>query len=220
MLDELITVPTMEFVGALNDVIPFASKEKDDPAYGIVRIECDGDDVITLASNRNQHVRYFWDPNTVEIRESRPFSIGIDLADAVNLARTFKLPTKLSWAPLHIGTSVDDFEENSYRLRVWRDGGEDWSKISQDVTGRGRPRPETKDIPEPNIHGLIRDFADRESHLEKIAFSGDRLANFGKVRAHGPVEFEFSGEAHQAVRVTVGPRFAGVVWPVKMDPEA
>ena len=152
-MEALITLPTMEFVGALNDVIPFASTEADDPGYNVVRLESRREDVYVLASNRNQHVRYELDPNSVEVHDPTPFSIRVSLDDAKHMARTYKLATKLSWAPIDLGVEVLSMSDNLYRLRVLRDAGESWTKLGMNVTGRGAPRPGVDGDPvEPDIH--------------------------------------------------------------------
>lgn len=213
---DAIEMSTMDFVGALSDVIPFASTDVDEPTYNCVRIEWDGEAMYTLASNRNQHVRYRWDDFTDRQPDHTPFSVRVSLADAKHAVSAFKLPNKLGHARIQIRVSGGMSDDGLHTVKLSRAGSEgSWSPLTMHLFGRGAPTE--GEAPEVDIHKLIKDVASVDSEVAAIAFYGDRLSNFGKVRNHGAVEFRFTGTETQAVEVKIGERFQGVVWPARLE---
>ena len=228
----MITTSAREIVAALENVIPFASPDADDPAYNVVRIDFDGDDLHTSASNRSQHVRYRVDveetgdaddsPSSWQYglsAEAHPFSVRIDLQQAKAIAASLKMkPAKLMFAPVTLKVVPDLEERNMFKVKFIRDGNDPlWTPLAFHASGHGRPIEEDGDAPEVDIDELIRRVAPLKATSDRVAFNAKQLANFAKVVAYGPTEFEFTAGAEQAMRVKIGKRFQGVVWPSKLD---
>jgi hypothetical protein len=214
----MIELPTMEFVGALNDVIPFASTEKDDPGYAVVRMDWTGEGLFLMASNRHQHVRYETDSRIWQNEpDDDPYSVRIPLSDAKMLASAFKLPTKHSYVTVGIAVNSFSVGENLYRVTFSREGADDYSRLALNVFGRGRPMtdadPKETDIPEEiaKWQGVV-------ASREVTAWSPKSLANFGKVDRHGAILLEFLKDSDGApVRVSSGPRFVGIAYQSRLD---
>ena len=215
----MIELPTVEFVGALNDVIPFASTEKDDPAYSVVRLEWDGENLYTLASNRHQHVRYEIDSRQWQNEpDMAPYSVRIPLTDAKMLASAFKLPTKHSYASVGIVVKLSNFDANIYQATFLREGTSDYSRLALNVYGLGPARGLEEDLKEVDIHAEISGWAGAVASQEVTVWSPKSLANFGKVDRHGPMALEFlTGKDGSPVRVTSGPRFAGIAYQTRVS---
>ena len=213
----MLTVSTGELTGALGDVIPFASTEVDDPACNCVRIEYDGANMFTLAGNRNQYVRCTFDDFKL-LGDAQPFSVRIPLNDAKAIATAFKLPSKHGYAPVHVDTSTlkEVLADNEAPIRFWRAAAVDWSALTVCVIGRGAPGVEH----ETDIHQLIEDKAKLSAAVSVLALDPKRLASFGKVRPHGPLVLEPTGQEWQAVRFRMGNLFEGVMYPVRPDSQS
>lgn len=213
----MIELPTVEFVGALNDVLPFASTEKDDPGYSVVRMDWTGEGLFFMASNRHQHVRYETDSRTWQNEpDDDPYSVRIAASDAKMLASAFKLPTKHSYASVGIAVSPFSMGENLYRAVFSREGSDEYSRLALNVFGRGRPLtdadPKETDIPEE-----IAKWAGVVASQEITAWSPKSLANFGKVERHGAIVIEFlTGKDGSPVRVSAGPRFQGLAYQTRL----
>lgn len=228
----MITTSAREIVNALNNVIPFASGDVDDPAYNVIRLDFDGGSLFTSASNRSQHVRYELDieenggaedaPASWQYgisAEAHPFSVRIELATAKAVASSLKMaPAKLMYAPVTIKVVADLEERNLFKVKFIRDGNDLlWSPLAFHATGRGRPDTDEGDAPEVDIVEVIDRAADLKGSNGAVAWNAKHLANFAKVVAYGPTEFEFTGGSEQAVRVKIGPRFQGVVFPARLE---
>ena len=214
----MIELPTMEFVGALNDVIPFASTEKDDPGYSVVRMDWTGDGLFLMASNRHQHVRYETDSRIWQNEpDDDPYSVRIPLSDAKMLASAFKLPTKHSYVTVGIAVNSFSVGENLYRVTFSREGSDEYSRLALNVFGRGRPMtdadPKETDIPEE-----IAKWKGVVASREVTAWSPKSLANFGKVDRHGAILLEFLKDSDGSpVRVSSGPRFEGIAYQARLE---
>lgn len=216
----MIELPTVEFVGALNDVIPFASTEKDDPAYSVVRLEWDGENLYTMASNRHQHVRYEIDQRMWQNEpDMAPYSVRIPLVDAKMLASAFKLPTKHSYASVGIAVKMVSFDVNAYQVTCSREMTPDYSRLALNVYGRGPVALLSEEqVPEVDISAEINGWAGAVASQETTVWSPKSLANFGKVDRHGPMSLEFlTGKDGAPVRVTSGPRFVGIAYQTKLE---
>lgn len=229
----MITTSAREIVAALKNVIPFASADVDDPAYNVVRIDFDGDDLYTSASNRSQHVRYRLDIEETGDHEDAashswqyglsaeafPFSVRLDLVTAKGVVAALAMaPAKLMFAPVTLKVIPDTSERNLFKVKFIRDGNDPlWIPVAFHGSGRGRPVEEEGDAPEIDIDELISRVAHAKASNPGVAWNAKHLANFAKVVAYGPTEFEFTGGSEQAVRVKIGKRFEGVVWPAKLD---
>ena len=214
----MIELPTFEFVGALNDVLPFASTEKDDPGYTVVRMDWTGEALFMMASNRHQHIRYEVDGRQWHNEpDDDPYSVRIAASDAKMLAGAFKLPTKHSYASVGIAVNSFSVSENLYRVTFSRDGSEDYSRLALNVFGRGRPLTES-DPKETDIPEEIEKWKGVVAIQERTAWSPKSLANFGKVERHGAIELEFlTGKDGSPVRVSAGPRFQGIAYQTRID---
>lgn len=228
----MITTSAREMVAALKNVVDFASADVDDPAYNVTRLDFDGDSLYASASNRSQHVRYELD---IEENggnedsaaswqygisaEARPFSVRIDVLTTKSIitALTMK-PSKLMFAPVTIKVIPDLEERNLFKVKFIRDGNDPlWTPTAYHVTGRGRPEADEGDAPEVDIFELIERTRELAGRNFGFAFNAKHLANFAKVVAYGPTEFDFTGDAEQALRVRIGKRFEGVVYPARME---
>lgn len=214
----LIELPTYEFVGAINDVLPFASTEKDDPGYTVVRMDWDGEHLYFMASNRHQHVRYEVDSRMWHNEpDADPYSVRIASSDAKMLASAFKLPTKHSHATVGIAVNPFSPSENLYRVTFSRDAGEGYSRLALNVFGRGRPLTDS-DPKETDIPAEIAGWAGAVAIQERTAWSPKSLANFGKVERHGEIVLEFlTGKDGSPVRVTSGVRFQGIAYQTRLE---
>lgn len=211
---------TQELTGGLSDVLPFASTDPDDLANNVVRLESDGTSIFTSAAERFSCVRYTWDPHSTEILGgSSDFSVRITVADVKRIVSAFKLPAKLGYTPLQVRVSLGSVADSTYLIEIFRDGSDNVSALRMYVVGRGAPVEGDGRPTEPKIFGLIGSIARHLGSGSSMAFPPERLAAFGKVRAHGPVEFSYTtgadNSASRAIFVTVGHRFNGVIFPVR-----
>jgi hypothetical protein len=214
----MIELPTYEFVGSLNDVLPFVSTEKDDPGYTVVRMDWTGEGLFFMASNRHQHVQYETDNRCWHNEpDDEPYSVRIAHSDAKMLASAFKLPTKHSHVTVGISVSSFSVADNLYRVTFSREGSEDYSRLALNVFGRGRPRG-ADDTPEADIPQEIENWRGGVASQEVTGWYAKSLANFGKVERHGAIVLEFlTGKNGGPVRVSSGPRFQGIAFQAKLD---
>ncbi|GAA0720177.1 hypothetical protein Drose_06465 [Dactylosporangium roseum] len=216
-----VTVPTGNFVGALADVIPFACTDKDLPFINAVRIEWDGDQLHTLATDMYAVgiSSYAKDDDTwgVEVAEDDlftdfnsgddPWSITISLDDAKEIVSDYKLAPKLGRVPLTV-----DYDHEHARLTVKR--GRETGHPAKRTTVEALPA----DAQFPDVRQVLAD-ASVTQKVMGLRFDAKRLAVFSKVRPTGPLELTFTGET-SATLVAIGDRFVGAVMPVKVNDEA
>jgi hypothetical protein len=194
----VITLPTREFVGLLGDAIPFALDSDDLPDYRIVRVEWDGKRLHASATDTMRAARSTWDPDDDDAGQSAMFpvlggvddrwAVLVDLAEAKELAKVYKLPAKEGDTPLTL-----DYR-NGY-LVVDRSKDTGHSAIKVVVQGRL--------VNFPNLS---------KQAVEELPYTGGQLAAFGQVRQRGPMTLTFQGPREPTV-VRIGERFVGTLMP-------
>jgi hypothetical protein len=206
----LITIPSSELVGLLTDVIPFALAEKDFPNFNCVRVEWDGHMLHTQATDGERIGWTRWDP-AAETYDSddaplwggddTPWSLTLALQDAKDLATVFKLAKKSQYLPL---TLTYDWHGHG-RLTV--------DRTKHTLHPAIRVVDQGTDAQFPDVREMLAK-ATRVEAVEELAFSPKAMANFAKVRPHGPMRMRFHGQKG-LVLVTIGNRFTGSVVPAR-----
>lgn len=211
----MITIPTNDFVGTLNDVLPFASTDAELPILQCVRLEWDGKQLHALATDRYRIGWATWRPGDIEPDAEAqddlfadwgstddPWQVTIPLDEARELAKVFKLPAKEGVAaPVTIDR---DPSRGVVKFARSRDTGH--SAITIDV-------PDTL-MDFPDVRELLRK-TDQLKPMTGLGFTARYLADFAKVREHGPMRMRFTG-AETLVHVTIGDRFVGAIVPVRI----
>jgi hypothetical protein len=217
----VITIPTLELVGLLNDVVAFASADKDDPILRTVHLEWDGQQLHAMATDRYHLGWSRWspdDPPPEELEEVQedlftdwggddaPWAATVDLDDAKEAARMFKLPVKKGgWTPLTLDCGVEQLTISRARLGAH-------TALKQECRRDVLPAGELY----PDVRVVLGESDRPDEPVEALAFTACRLASFAKVRVRGPVEMSFAGLG-RPVRVRIGNRFDGVILPVRAD---
>lgn len=209
-----ITIPTTEFVGLLNDVIPFALDEPDFPALCCVRVAWDGKELAAQAHDGLHMAWSRWnpddDPDDGEVQESileqwgghdEPWSVVITLAHAKELAKAFKLGTKYLWTPLTVGVRHD----GALRITRNRVPGLMGFEATVEKTSAGHEFPDFEEV-------LAKSHMPQA--LDRVAFNAEQLSHFSTVRPRGPMELVFNGP-RAAVLVRIGERFTGAISPTR-----
>jgi hypothetical protein len=224
----MITIPTGELIGLVNDVLPFVDSDKDSPTTHCVRVEQVGDRLTTLATSRTMAARSTWSPDDGPVEIAGNFDIRISPAEAKAIVSTFKLPDKLSAAPLEISMVPGYMTSGLYRLRIFRPGLQDvYSALKMDVEGRGPSEPDNGDAPEIDInHRLDQCMVDSDPsradarRIQSAAFSPLVFAALGKVQRHGILKLHWTSERDgSAVYVKAGP-FDAMAYQAKVGPRA
>jgi hypothetical protein len=223
-----IRIPTRDLVGILSDAIPFAATDKDDVVRRSVRIAWDGETLSAQATDGRHFAWSTWHPDD-EIPEEAAgdlvdspglvdnfggddtdaWSCVIALDDAKTLVKDYRLPPKQGLTPLSV-------EGRPHALTVRRDKDTGLSA----KTTRIEALALDQQAGFPDMAKLLRQRAVSAPVTHRIAFSAERLAHFGKVRAVDSMELELTEEveltecAAMAV-VRIGERFVGGIVPVK-----
>jgi hypothetical protein len=143
----MITIPTGDLTGVLADVIPFAFPKDDFPLLNVVRLEWDGQQLHALTTDRYRIGWSTWEPGDVgkdeEVQDDLfsewgsaddPWRCTLVLADAVEIAKVFKLGHKESQVPLTV-----DYEVDRRRLTVKRAKGLTHVSIGERFVGAIMP---------------------------------------------------------------------------------
>lgn len=209
-----ITIPTGDLTGVLGDTIPFASPDDEVPQFNCVRLEWDGDMLHALSADGIRVAWSQWHPDDEPEGETQddlftefggaddPWAAILRLDDAKEMVETFKLGPKEQRVPLTV-----DCDGGQITVKRSRDTG-----YSAHTLTVPTPLLET-----PDVRKLLADLDHRE-HIGEVAFTAKFLADFGKVRPRGPLEFTFTG-ATKPTLVRVGKRFCGAIMPVKLGEE-
>ncbi len=210
----MITIPTVELVGLLSDVIPMAGKDTDELDLNCVRLSWDGEKLHAQATNRHITGWSTWDPDDSPAQDHQgdllnqwggtdaPWAATIALADATHLVKTYKLGGKRWFVPLTI-------ECTDAGVRIVRSKDHGHSVISTVVKDRFVEFPRVDELlAETNVAG-------KTANASALSFNPKHLAAFGKVREHGDgkVDLRFTGPAG-LVHVYIGTRFRGGIQPV------
>lgn len=213
-----LTIPTAELVGAIADVAPMAWPDVDIPALNVVRFEWDGDVLHTYGTDRYRLGWSRWSPDDAPIADrpvqedlltdwgsaDEPWAVSVRLDDALHLAKVFTLPAKEGRVPLEVDVAPG-------RLTVRRRAGVSahpaYTAVAETLVPANWPN--------------VDDTLGRASTLDKVQtviFNAGYLADFAKVRNHGPLELSFTGET-SLCHVQIGTRFTGAITPQRPDTE-
>lgn len=216
----MLTIPTGQLVGALTDVIPFAYPKPDYPRYNAVRLEWDGQVLHTMATDQNRIGWSRWDSDEPHEGDEEPeqesllttwgaddpgWTAHIRLADAAELAKVFKLPAKLSTIPLTVELEPARSDDEPGRLVVRRSPD---SGLSAHVMECGTV-DQTDYL---DVHQIVADAEAQGEPVEEIEYWAHLVADFAKVRPHGPMRMRFAGP-RRPTWVAIGTRFSGVISP-------
>lgn len=211
-------IPSGDFTGLLNDVIPLAGQDKEIPETYAIRIQWDGTQLHAMATDDVRMGVSSWDPDDLPESaeqegvfarrggECRPWSIVVSLPDAALMAKTFKVSEKNWWVPL--GLDYVEGITDQAKLRVARNT--DCGLPGLSMTVLDRP------VDLADVRRLL-DFVPLPKPVEAIEFNGELLAGFGTVRQRGGgLKLTFSGTESMAL-VTVGDRFRGGIKPIRTE---
>lgn len=218
-----ITIPTIELVGVLSDAAAFASPDKDSFTYRTVHLEWDGTELHAMATDGAHAGWSRWNPSDPppdgleDVQEDlftdwgsdddAPWTATVDLDDAREAAKVFKLPVKEGWTPLTIDCGLNDLVIGRARLDKHTALQQ---KMRRDVLGVGSQFPDLRTV--------LGESDGPDRPVRQLAFMASRLADFAKVRPRGPLELSFTGPDSK-VRVRIGARFDGLIMPVRPEGE-
>lgn len=206
----MITIPTGDLVGIVNDAIPFASADKEDNVLRSVHLEWDGEVMHAIATDRIKLGWSQWSPDDdheIEHQETlftkwggvdEPWAVTIAYDDAKHLAKTFALPAKQMYIPLTI-------ERVGRSVRVSRTKADGHSGVVVVI--------EDTFVEYPSVRQVLAD-NDVTRQAGGLSVSVSHLAAFAKVRPRGPMAMRFTGP-HSLIHVTIGERFIGAVHPLR-----
>ncbi|TDC30079.1 hypothetical protein E1211_24855 [Micromonospora sp. 15K316] len=212
-----VHIPTGEFTGLLEDVMPFACPDPELPRIHAVRIEYDGEALHAMATDDVHAGVSTWHPDDLPDGEGtqeglfarrggadNPWHIVISLTDAADLVKKVKLKEKDRWVPL--GLDFIEGVTDVHRLRVARNTDSGYPGLTVTVLDR--------DVEFPSIRGsLDREVTGRP--VTELEFNPVLLGHFGQVRMRGDaMKITPTGEQSMAV-VTIGDRFVGGIVPVR-----
>lgn len=202
----MITIPTAEFVGLITDVAAFALDNDDLPDYRIIRLSWDGQRLHAAATDTLRTARSTWDPDDDEGGQDsmfdvlggadEPWALLVDLRDAKELAKIYKLPAKEGRTPLTLtydnGVLVVDRSRDTGHQAI-------------------RTRAEGQAVNFPDLRSVL-DVPVLPQAVEELTFTGSHLAALGQVRQRGPLTLTFQGP-RQVTVARVGSRFVAVLPP-------
>jgi hypothetical protein len=234
----MITLSTEELVGMINDVLPMASKNADDQEAHNIRLDVADEQLTLSATNRASAARVFWTPDYESYNEKAeeegyageyaidsdgPQHVRLSLRDAKSIASSFKLPTKLDFAPVSISIELASSVENLYKVKVTRKASLAWTPLTMHAAAEGRPLPlaDGTDNGEINVDKLIS-LANPSTFgaisSPRAAFNPGILAPFAKVTRHGALKFWHSATNDGApMYVEAGDRFTGMIYQASVD---
>lgn len=209
----MITIPTTELIGGIQDMLPHILDEKSELA-GLV-VEWDGEVLWFTAYDVYSGATVQWvpgegaegevdeheDDSIVWGGDDAPWRTWIWLPQAKEIVKLFKLPAKLWRTPVQIKcTPTGD-------LIIERT---DSPRGNRELRVPGDPDKARKDVPDvrtiaakTNVGGdLVGD----------MAFFHARLGAFGAARSHGTLTMCF-GAAGDPTGITMGARYAGFIYP-------
>lgn len=209
-------IPTVEFVGLLNDVGNLAGQDPDDTRTHAIRIQWDGEAVHAMATDDTRLGISTWHPDDLPEEATQegvftrrggrddPWSVVVSLPDAVEAAKKFKVATKNSWVPLALDFIPGLADEA--RLRIARSTDCGLTGLSMVLMDR--------DVDFADIR-LGLDAMPAPRAVSEIEFNGELLAAFGQVRQRGGgMKLAFTGTESMAL-VTIGDRFRGGIRPIR-----
>jgi hypothetical protein len=227
-----ITIPTGDLTGILADVIPFAFPEDDYPALCCVHLEWDGETLHAMTTDHHRLAWSQWTPGDIDDQPQQddlftdwgsgdePWTTNLALADAKELVKVFKLPTKEMNTPVVIdhfappSLTLDELQVGAKpappaRTKVIRSRETGHSAITVVAEDNGHPFADLRATLAKN---------DRAKPTRNIIYNADYLADFAKVRARGPMQMTFTGP-DKPTRITIGKRFIGAIMPQRPKDE-
>ncbi|MFY1595438.1 hypothetical protein [Micromonospora sp. WMMD737] len=211
-------IPSGDFVGLINDVLPLAGQDKEIPETFAIRIQWDGEQVHAMATDELRMGVSSWHPDDLPeeaMQEgvfarrggtSRPWSIVLGLPDAALLAKTFKVNEKNWWVP--VGLDYVEGITDRAKLRAARSTDSGMPGLAVTVVDR--------DVDLPDVRQLLA-VMPPAAPVDAIEFNGEMLAAFGQVRQRGGgLKLTFAGTDAMSL-VTVGDRFRGAIQPIRRE---
>jgi hypothetical protein len=210
----VITIPTGQLVGLMQDVVPFGVEAKDLPELAVVHLRWDGRMLHAWTTDRYRLAWAQWHPDdppwATDVQDDlltewgsddEPWDANVWLEDVKHLVKTFKLGRKQYWTALTL-----DVDEQL--VTVARDR----------ITGLAAT---TVLMEQPELSAVFDApgklaALDRAVPVKTMAFNARFLADFELVRARGPLHLTFRG-ANAAALVHIGERFVGAIAAVRME---
>lgn len=205
-----ITIQTGQFVGLLEDAMPFAFPKDDMPSVNVVRLEWDEEMLHASATDMLRTARSSWHPDDDEkgSDSKKPlipaygdlggaddrWVVFMRLADAKSLAKHFTLPKTDAAVPITL-------DHNNGRLRVDRSADTGQQAVRVDV--------ETHFVEFPELTKLF-DADPTPEPVEEIPYVGRHLGDFCSVRQRGQFVMTF---ADKITYIHIGERFVGTLRP-------
>lgn len=205
-----ITIPTGDLVGLISDVVPFGYPDAELPKMHCVRLEWDGTLLHAMALDGVRIAWGTWSPDDEHEKEHQdslftkwgsgdePWSATIDLDDAKDLAKVFKLGAKEQYVPLTI-------EKVGRAVKVVRSRESGHSAITTVM--------EDTFVEFADIRKMLAEH-DVAIPVSGTILNAKYLADFAKVRPRGPMRLTFTGD-DRAILVAIGERFAGAIKPIR-----
>jgi hypothetical protein len=210
----VITIPTTELIGGLNDVLPIITDPKSSLA-GVV-IEWTGEKLVFTVYDVYSGGSVEWvpgegaegdidedDEGTLYVEwggDDSPWRTWIWLAQAKDILKLFTLPAKLWRFPVNIKCSP-----TGDRLIFEREDGPTAERL---LTVPADPDKARKEIPDMAAIALAMDRVPADYAVAR--FNHQRLGAFGAVRPHGMMNMEFGG-LNDPVGVLIGSRYRGFI---------
>lgn len=211
----MITIPTTELIGGIQDMLPIVLDDKSSLAG--LAIEWDGESLHFTAYDVFAAATVAWIPGegaegTDESQEfdqdedphfggdDAPWRTWIYLDAAKEIVKLFKLPSKLWRTPVTLKcTPVGD-------LLIER---VDSPRGNRELRVPGDPDKARREI--PSVESIRNPLGLAVGHPESIGFFHARLGAFGAARAHGTLTMAFFGDDNP-VAITMGKRYAGFIY--------
>lgn len=214
----MITIPTAELIGGIQDMLPHILDERSGLA-GIV-VEWDGSALHFTAYDIYSGATVQWVPgegaekdDPIETEGSddgyepewggddAPWRTWIWLPAVKEIVKLFKLPAKLWRTPVTIkctpaGDLIIERTDSPRADRYLRVPG-DSDKARRDV---------------PDVRAIAAKSAANDQPYDNMQFFHARLGAFGAARAHGTLTL-FFGAMDEPTGITMGIRYAGFIYP-------
>lgn len=210
----MITIPTTELIGGIQDVLPIITDEKSSLAG--IKVAWDGESLHFTAYDVRSGGTVRWTPGEGaegEIDEENeededidwggddaPWATWIWLPAAKEILKLFKLPAKLWRVPVTLKCAL-----SGDRLIIERTDSPRGERL---LIVPGDP-DQLKHIP------AIRQIAERAKYelVERggATFANFRLGAFGAVRPHGDLSMYFD-DNNEPVGIEIGTRYAGFIY--------
>lgn len=226
----MLTIPTVEFLGLITDVIGFGPDEKTDPHHGVLLhwngecLRASATDVLSAGISTwtpgegQEQYAHTGDAGTKATDELDPrwgpdgggnWAVFVPHADAKTIVKVYKIAAKFALTPLTVETNISGTRLIVARAKqAWCSGNTMTIDTPDYTTVAGFP-----DI--ASIVGRLRDrWADGaiDVGVGPMLFSPVRLGRFGAVRGWGG-EFLWLGDKAPTL-VRIGSTFAGFIFPV------